>query len=162
MDQIENGNMQGLDFIELNACPGGCVGGVMTVENPFIAKARIRSLRRYLPISQNAPQRGEDYIPADYFFEEMPSYTPMTRLSENLGESMRLMARMEEVHRALPGIDCGACGAPNCRAFAEDVVRGQAQLYDCVVSMRKTIRDYASQMHLTPQNEAADTEVNDS
>ena len=54
------------------------------------------------------------------------------------------------------------CGAPNCRAFAEDVVRGQAQLYDCVVSMRKTIRDYASQMHLTPQNEAADTEVNDS
>ncbi len=86
----------------------------------------------------------------------------MTRLSENLGESMRLMARMEEVHRALPGIDCGACGAPNCRAFAEDVVRGQAQLYDCVVSMRKTIRDYASQMHLTPQNEAADTEVNDS
>lgn len=162
LDQIENGNMQGLDFIELNACPGGCVGGVMTVENPFIAKARIRSLRRYLPISQNAPQRGEDYIPADYFFEEMPSYTPMTRLSENLGESMRLMARMEEVHRALPGIDCGACGAPNCRAFAEDVVRGQAQLYDCVVSMRKTIRDYASQMHLTPQNEAADTEVNDS
>ena len=33
----------------------------------------------------------------------------------------------------LPGIDCGACGAPNCRAFAEDVVRGVASRADCIV-----------------------------
>ena len=149
LDQIENGNIQGLEFIELNACPGGCVGGVLTVENPFIAKARILSLRRYLPIRQNAPRREESYVPVEFFFDGFPAYTPMSRLADNLGQSMQLMARIEQLHRSLPGIDCGACGAPNCRAFAEDVVRGQAQPHECVVAMRQTIQTYAEQMQLS-------------
>ena len=53
LDQMENGNIPPLDFIELNACTGGCVGGVLTIQNPFIAKARLRSLRRYLPVSEH-------------------------------------------------------------------------------------------------------------
>ena len=32
----------------------------------------------------------------------------------------------------LPGIDCGACGAPSCEALAEDVVRGQAKVNACI------------------------------
>ena len=32
----------------------------------------------------------------------------------------------------LPGIDCGACGAPSCSAFAEDVVSGTAARLDCI------------------------------
>lgn len=53
LDKIENDDLPRLDFIELDACPGGCVGGVMTVENPFIAKARLQTLRRYMPVSRN-------------------------------------------------------------------------------------------------------------
>jgi hypothetical protein len=52
LDQIENNALPTLEFVELNSCPGGCVGGVMTVANPFIAKARIQGLRRYLPVSR--------------------------------------------------------------------------------------------------------------
>ncbi|MBE6542343.1 MAG: 4Fe-4S dicluster domain-containing protein, partial [Ruminococcaceae bacterium] len=38
LDQIEdNPEMTNLDFVELNACTGGCVGGSMTVTNPYIA-----------------------------------------------------------------------------------------------------------------------------
>jgi hypothetical protein len=48
LDNIDNGSFPELEFIELNACHGGCVGGVMTVENPYIAKARLQTLRRYL------------------------------------------------------------------------------------------------------------------
>ncbi|MBO5021231.1 MAG: 4Fe-4S binding protein, partial [Clostridia bacterium] len=44
LDQIENGNIPPLEFIELNACTGGCVGGVMTIQNPFISKSRLVSL----------------------------------------------------------------------------------------------------------------------
>ncbi|MEG0230296.1 MAG: [Fe-Fe] hydrogenase large subunit C-terminal domain-containing protein, partial [Oscillospiraceae bacterium] len=39
LDEIENGNMPNLDFIELNACNSGCVGGALAVQNPYIAKA---------------------------------------------------------------------------------------------------------------------------
>ena len=134
LDQIENGNIGQLEFVELNACPGGCVGGVLTVQNPFIARARLHILRRLMPVSRNHVSPDESYIPADYFFEEMPEYRPISRLSNNIAKSMRMMADIQSLRATLPGLDCGACGAPTCRAFAEDVVRGTADVGDCLVS----------------------------
>ncbi|MFH1312954.1 MAG: (Fe-S)-binding protein [Candidatus Eisenbacteria bacterium] len=29
-------------------------------------------------------------------------------------------------------MDCGCCGTPSCLAFAEDIVRGQARIEDCI------------------------------
>ena len=40
---------------------------------------------------------------------------------------------MQAICKALPGLDCGACGAPSCEALAEDVVRGLAQVTDCAL-----------------------------
>ena len=133
LDQIENGNIGQLEFVELNACPGGCVGGVLTVQNPFIARARLHILRRLMPVSRNHVSPDESYIPADYFFQEMPEYRPISRLSGNIAKSMRMMAEIQSLRATLPGLDCGACGAPTCRAFAEDVVRGVAKAEDCLI-----------------------------
>lgn len=127
LDQIENGNIPPLEFVELNACPGGCVGGVMAMQNPFIAKARLQSLRRYLPVSQNFLNKNEQYIPETYFFNNLPEYDPISRLSNNMAESMRMMRDIQKLRDSLPGIDCGACGAPNCRAFAEDAVKEKSK-----------------------------------
>ncbi|MBR3894677.1 MAG: 4Fe-4S binding protein [Clostridia bacterium] len=141
LEQLDNGNISSsLEFVELNACPGGCVGGVMAVENPFVAKARLQTLRRYLPVSQTFLREEDgEYIPEGYFFDKMPTYRPIQRLSENFGESLRMMSEIQKIRAELPGIDCGACGAPNCRAFAEDVVRGKTQRGDCIVEkVRKT------------------------
>ncbi len=124
LDAIENGNIPQLEFVELNACTGGCVGGVMTIENPFIARTRLQSVRRYLPVSQNRLSGDMHYVPENCYSSELPEYTPISRLSENFSESMRMMAEIEKIRAKLPGIDCGACGSPTCRAFAEDLVRG--------------------------------------
>lgn len=134
LDQVENGNIPPLKFIELNACTGGCVGGVLTMQNPFIAKARLQSLRRYLPVSQNFLSPDEEkYIPESYFFNELPVYNPISRLSDSMAESMRMMADIQKIREELPGIDCGSCGAPTCRAFAEDIVRKNAVIDDCLL-----------------------------
>lgn len=133
LDQIEDGTIPQLEFIELNACTGGCVGGVMAVENPFIAKARLQTLRRYLPVSQNFLSSDERYIPSECFFEEAPDYKPMSRLSDSIGESMRMMADIQKLREQLPGTDCGSCGAPNCRAFAEDIVKGECSIENCII-----------------------------
>ena len=133
LDQVENGNIPQLEFIELNACPGGCVGGVMTMQNPFIAKARLQTLRRYLPVSQNFLEKDENYIPENYIFNEIPTYHPISRLSDSMAESMRMMADIQRLKDGLPGIDCGACGAPNCRAFAEDVIKGRTGIFNCPI-----------------------------
>ena len=143
LDQIENGNIPKLEFIELNACTGGCVGGVAAVQNPFIAKARLQTLRRYLPVSKHSLSKEEsEYIPEGYFFNELPLYQPISRLSENMAESMRMLADIQRLKDELPGIDCGSCGAPNCRAFAEDVVKGRANKEDCILTMRQAIESY--------------------
>ena len=136
LDQIENGNIPPLQFIELNACTGGCVGGVLTMQNPFIAKARLQTLRRYLPVSQNFLSKEEsDYIPDNYLFNELPEYQPISRLSDNMAESMRMMADIQRLRNMLPGIDCGSCGAPTCRAFAEDIVKKNARPEDCRINI---------------------------
>lgn len=137
LDQIENGNIPQLEFIELNACTGGCVGGVLTVQNPFIAKARLQSLRRYLPVSRNFITDENEFIPEDYLFDEMPTYHPISRLSDSMAESMRMMAEIQNLKDSLPGIDCGSCGAPSCRAFAEDVIKGTASIDKCLIRLKE-------------------------
>lgn len=145
LDQIENGNIPQLEFIELNACTGGCVGGVLTMQNPFIAKARLQTLRRYLPVSQNTlPKEESSYIPDDFLFEDLPEYTPISRLGSTMAESMRMMADIQNIKSTLPCIDCGACGAPTCRAFAEDVVKNLASIDDCQIRNKKPTDEEAT------------------
>lgn len=138
LDQVENGNIPPLEFIELNACTGGCVGGVMTIQNPFIAKARLQTLRRYLPVSQNfIPKENEEALPESVQFTDFPVYKPISRLSDSITESMRMMGEIQKLREELPCIDCGSCGAPNCRSFAMDVVKGEAKIEDCLIRLHK-------------------------
>ena len=142
LDQIENGNIPELEFVELNACTVGCVGGVLTMQNPFIAKAKLQTLRRYLPVSQNLLSKEEENrIPESFTFDEVPSYYPISRLAESRSESMRMLSEIQKLRETLPGIDCGSCGAPNCRAFAEDVVRGSADINGCIIAHRGELLD---------------------
>ena len=141
LDQIEDGNIPPIDFVELNACPSGCVGGVLTIENPYIAKNRLHTLRRYMPVALNTVS-DEEYIPKESFISDIPSYKPLNRLSDNLGESMRLMSQIQALRKELPGIDCGSCGAPNCRAFAEDIVMGNADRNECIIAYKELIKKY--------------------
>lgn len=141
LDQVENGNIPPLEFIELNACTGGCVGGVMTIQNPFIAKARLQSLRRYLPVSQNFISKDEEAnLPDSIQFDTFPVYKPISRLSDSISESMRMMGEIQKLRKELPCIDCGSCGAPNCRAFAEDVVKKEANLEDCLIRQHNLLK----------------------
>ena len=141
LDQLENGNIPSVEFIELNACTGGCVGGVLTIQNPFIAKARLQTLRRYLPISKNQISKEEgEYIPDYYLFDDLPEYMPISRLSDSIAKSMRMLADIHSFKDTLPGIDCGSCGAPTCRAFAEDVIKGLASSDECPIKALREIR----------------------
>lgn len=39
--------------------------------------------------------------------------------------------RIDEAEEMLPGTDCGACGQPGCRAFAEALVEGRVEPAEC-------------------------------
>lgn len=130
LEELEDEKLNDLDFIELNACPGGCVGGPLTVENPYVAKARINRLRKYMPISCNHLNTSE--IPKALIWQKPLEPVSVMRLADDVREAMVRMAKMNELVAALPGLDCGTCGAPSCKDLAEDIVRGKASIEDCV------------------------------
>ena len=131
LEELEDEKLNDLDFIELNCCTGGCVGGVLTVENPYVAKARIQRLRRFMPVSCN---KLEDYFSLeDLGWTKEITPSPAMKLADNVITAMKMMSKLKEIERSLPGLDCGICGAPSCRALADDIVRGYAQEADCVL-----------------------------
>ncbi len=134
LEELEDNKYDTLDFVELNACAGGCVGGVLQVENPYIAKSKIKKLRRHMPVSLN---RLETSIPTYMLWDTDLVFEPVMQLGTTRQESFVKYAELEEIMEKLPGLDCGSCGAPTCESFAEDVVRGNSLLGDCVVLMRQ-------------------------
>ncbi len=138
LDEIENGTLHDLEFVELNACNGGCVGGTLNVENPFIAKARLRSLRKYLPISCNHVESDSD-IPDELFFSAPIASDCFERLAEDRMTAISKMSEIEAIYKMLPHLDCGSCGAPNCHALAEDIVKGDAHEKDCLIQLRENM-----------------------
>ena len=142
LDDIEMGHFPDLRFVEMNACPGGCVGGVMAMENPYIARVRLRSLQRYRPVSQNhVLLKDGEPIPKELLTVEPGEYSSAELLGANQAQSFRMMQEIERIWKILPGMDCGSCGAPTCRAHAEDVVRGESSLDECVIRMREHLRE---------------------
>lgn len=138
LDQIEHGSLSTLEFVELNACTGGCVGGTLNVENPFIAKARLRSLRKYLPISRNRVTDDAE-IPDDIFWSDALGVDNSEALSVDRMTAIAKMAEVENIYKDLPHLDCGSCGAPNCHALAEDIVKGLADSDDCLIKLRRNL-----------------------
>ncbi len=134
LNEIEDEKLENIDFIELNACTGGCVGGSLTYENPYVAKARMKRLRKYLPVSCN--RLDTNNVPDDMYWSKPLEATNVMRLADSVPEAMRKMAEKQAILKRLPGLDCGTCGAPSCAALADDIVRGFATETDCVFRLR--------------------------
>ncbi len=144
LESMDNDTLPDLDFIELDACNGGCVGGVMTMENPYIAKARLLHFEKGLPLSVNWDfDEDEDNgsIPDGMFSDEEITYTPPEPLDADMKKAFEKRVLIQQITDRLPALDCGACGAPTCRAFAEDVVRGYVREEDCIVLMKDSISE---------------------
>ncbi len=136
LDEIDNGTMHSLEFVELNACIGGCVGGTLNVENPFVAKARLSALRKYLPVSFNHLSE-ENALSGNIFYDAEIGNNGVDVLSEDRMTAIAKMAQIQDIYVTLPQLDCGSCGAPNCHALAEDIVKNDAQLEDCLIRLRE-------------------------
>ncbi len=139
LNEIENGQLpESLQFIELDACNGGCVGGVLTVENPYISRVKLQNIKRYLPVSQFRFPKGmtADTIPNEFLVLEPTDYGNVSNLSKDKKEAIRMMAEINSIFEKLPELDCGSCGSPTCRAFAEDIVKGEASIDECPIMIK--------------------------
>ena len=53
---------------------------------------------------------------------------------------------MNAILEGLPGYDCGSCGSPTCRTFAEDIVRGYCTEMDCIHKLKDQLKIMAERM----------------
>ena len=146
LEAIEDARFRNLTYFEGLACVNGCLGGPLTVENSFVAKNRLRSvMNRTL---QKTVQRRE-------IFEDAVQTLRMTRpiepsdalqFSGTMKERIEREERIERLTMGLPGLDCGSCGSPSCRALAEDIVNGYANELNCVFRLNDRINSLAAEM----------------
>lgn len=139
-DDIEDDKLNDIEYVEALACPGGCVGGPLTAENSFVARARLERICKELPC-----EVGKIDEDIDRTRDKTPVYRPVMKLNEDFKVAMQMAIEIEELEKSLPGLDCGSCGAPNCRAFAEDVVRGYASETDCIFRLKELVKKLKSE-----------------
>jgi len=148
LDDVEKGRLRKYQYIECHACPEGCVGGCLTVENPYLARAKAIKLQQNLPAgcmvdrsAVEASYRRKEFLMDDYL-----AGRPLRPLHEDISKAIHMMKERDRIFADLPKIDCGTCGAPSCRAFAEDVVLGEAEKTSCVFFWQKDLQDRIEQL----------------
>ena len=151
LEQLEMGKLQDIEFVEAQACTGGCVGGALTVINPFIGRMNLEAL---VDKSETRPKLRDELTEDLNLEERLGEFTikpdivavPAFRLDQDVSRAITKAEMIEKVVSELPGLDCGSCGSPNCRALAEDIVQGLAVDTDCILKLREEIEILAEQL----------------
>lgn len=146
LEQIEDSRFDRLDYVELLACTNGCLGGPLTVENGYVAKSRLNAILRHTP--EKRIQKTEIFENAHEKFrmtEEIES-NDAQQLTGTMLERLVKTARIDEIVRELPGLDCGSCGSPSCHALAMDIVNGYATEMNCIFKLNERISALAGEM----------------
>lgn len=147
LEEIENQKLGDLQFFEGLACPGGCVGGPLTFENPYVARTRIKTLSKKIQNTEPSCAYAQRYIDdGSVGFAHPIKAQSIMRIDADMVRAMRKLEEIEKITERLPGLDCGSCGSPSCRAMAEDIVRGDAKEMDCVFKLRDKVTSLAEQM----------------
>jgi len=150
-DDIERGKLRNIDFIEAYSCRQGCVGGSLTVENVYSSYNKILKLIETLEFEQikacpDIREVRKLYSQKYFFIKGRFEPRPLKPLDKDLAKAIKKRKLKEEIYESLLKIDCGVCGAPTCLAFAEDIVRGEAKLTDCVFNLPNKITDFSQEL----------------
>ncbi|MFO7889088.1 MAG: [Fe-Fe] hydrogenase large subunit C-terminal domain-containing protein [bacterium] len=134
LDDMEAGKLKAVEYLECLVCPNGCVGGPLNVENRHFAKKKAENLvemygKKSRVTSKMIKHRYENGF---FFLEEKIKPQPFPPLDKNPKKAIKKYNDLEKIVKKLGGKECGACGAPDCRTLAKDIVQNKAEVTDCV------------------------------
>ena len=122
----------------MRVCDQGCAGGILCPGNRFLSVERVQ--KRYQTLLQREKSIRKIENPLMQFAKELSqqciTLPILPREGLLIDKDMKIaLQKLSEINilaSNLPGIDCGACGAPTCKSLAEDIVKGNATLAHCV------------------------------
>lgn len=143
LERVENDEMSSVDFLELRMCDESCAGGILNCDNRFLIVERLNNRardhkQRLLagPVVERNFDDRADFLLGKIFLNQPIDPRSMV-LDDDMVRAMKKMNRARDLMCFLPGIDCGACGAPTCKALAEDIVSRKANLSHCIFMQRQ-------------------------
>ncbi len=133
LEKIEMGLFSDMEYIEFRACTEGCLGGPLTAVDRYMAKSTVQKFIKMFGIGRRLPRRKiRQLYDKGWFFSQLKPLELMgVYQSKRKPLTIDDMKKIEKLMSLIHGNDCAACGAPDCRTFVEDVVRGEAELKDC-------------------------------
>jgi hypothetical protein len=135
LERLENDQVKGIDFIEMRACDQSCAGGIMLSGNRFTTVERLERRARNYPTARDIPQEvikaNTSELKRNLILDPIRQ-KPHFAFGKDRVKAIEKMNKAQRIVCFLPGIDCGACGAPNCQALAEDMVNNKAKMSDCI------------------------------
>jgi iron only hydrogenase large subunit-like protein len=133
LEKLETDELPDVDFLELRSCDQGCAGGILLPGNRFLTVERLARRARRYPRAEEAA--ADDRLREKVVMQLTTDPVEPSRvfqLDPDRSRALEKLAKVDRIICQLPAIDCGACGAPNCHALAEDMVMGMAKMTDCV------------------------------
>jgi len=134
LEKIEMGLLKDIEYVEFRACSEGCLGGPMTAADKYQAKHTLQKLVRMFGVEKRIQyaQTKKAYEEGWFFCDRKRVPPERLKPRQSISEAIRRQEQVEKIFRLLPEKECGVCGSPNCRTFAEDVVDGRASLDMCL------------------------------
>lgn len=131
LEMLENEEIEGVDFLEIRTCDESCAGGILSHRNRFLAAESLRNYSKKIPDTHQLIDEYKRYCSAVVHMDKIEPRS-MVKYDKNIELAIKKMENARKLKTLLPGIDCGACGAPSCEALAEDIVREEAEINSCI------------------------------
>ncbi len=131
LDKIELGQFREVEYIEFRTCREGCINGLLSAIDKYWAKSNIIRMVKMFGMRRRLSREKirRLYDKGWFFSDKRPSAIQAQKERLSIGA----LEEIDKIVTMLKGKDCSACGSPDCRTFAEDVVRGLARMDDCLV-----------------------------
>lgn len=134
LEKIELGLFNDLEYIEFRTCREGCIGGALNAIDKYLAKSAALKMAKTLGVGTRLNrERVLRLYDNNWFF---PKITPQALNAMGIQKertfSFKELSMLEKIVGIIDGKNCGACGSPDCRTFAEDLLRDEASPDDCL------------------------------
>ncbi len=134
LQKIEMGLFQDIEYMEFRTCREGCLGGVLTAVDKYLAKSAAQKMVKRFGLGRRLTRENILRMYEKGNFQTGNSPAKLMNLYGNKKEALSIesMQEIEQIKELLRDTDCAACGAPDCHTFAEDIVRGTGKLEECL------------------------------
>ena len=141
LEKLENEEVgKNLDFLELRGCDESCAGGILIQNNRFLIADYLRRKAAEYPPEHKLNRMYQDLC-SSFIRIDVIEPRSMVKYDKNIDIALKKMEKAHMLKKLLPGIDCGACGAPSCEALAADIVRDDATLINCIFMQTRFVKE---------------------